>query len=75
MIPKLILAGRITSLATEKVVGFGDTLINEVVNSDNFTSIVISAGLVGLGAAALGVPKRRSGGSGKSGSALRALMK
>ena len=46
-------------------------MINEVVISDDFTSIVISAGIVGPGAAALSVPKRRSG---ESGSALYALL-
>ena len=52
-------------------------MINEIVNSDTVTSIVISARLLGPGVAALSVPKRGSGGSGgsgKSGSALHALL-
>ena len=47
-------------------------MIDEVVNSDDVPSIIVGASFVGPGAAALSVPKRRSGGRG-SGSALSAL--
>ena len=70
----MILVGRITSLTTEKVGGFCGTLINKAFNRDDITSIIVGAGLVGPGAATLGVPKRRSGGSDRNGSALHALL-